>query len=170
MKKLLFLLFLIVILFLSFQYNEEIVQFIVDHYVELNKKSTVLENNTYASSNNYEFVQITDNFEPESRNDLINIYYTVLNSGMEEFSFYCPNSYTDCLIDVEDISDNQTLLSGINNYVPVFNSFKTIDTEYDTLGKVTIHIHHTYTEEQEQAILSAMDQIKRSHSSDDDNR
>lgn len=161
MKKLLFLLFLVAILFVSFQYNEEIVRFVVDNYIQVTKKNSVLENNTYASSTNFEFVQLTEDFTPRSKKDIINIYYTIINSGMEEFSFYCPSDYKDCLNDVEDISDNQNLLSGINNYVPVFNSFKNIETEYDTLGKVIVRITHTYSEKEQKEIMEAMDKIEQ---------
>lgn len=161
MKKLLFLLFLVIILFISFQYNEEIVRFVVENYIQITKKNTTLENNAYASSTNFEFVQLTEDFTPQSKKDIINIYYTIINSGMENFSFYCPSNYKDCLDDVEDISDNQNLLSGINNYVPVFNSFKNIETEYDTLGKVVVRITHTYSEKEQKEIMEAMDKIEQ---------
>ena len=32
------------------------------------------------------------------------------------------------------------MLSYINNFVPVYNSFKNIETEVDSLGKISIHI------------------------------
>ena len=68
---------------------------------------------------------------------LLNIYYTVINSG-KNFTFYCPKKYDNCLNDVKKLANNQVLLSDINNYVHPYNSFSHIETEYDTLGRVTI--------------------------------
>ena len=159
MKKLAFLFFLLSILAFTLRYNEVIVSFIVDQLVLLNKTTTVLENNQYASGKNYEFVQLVDTFEPKNKEDILNIYYTVINSGMTEFIFYCPKEYEDCLNDVNYISNNQTLLSNINNFVQVYNSFSHVSTEFDSLGKITIQISHTYTDTQISEINQVVDSI-----------
>lgn len=160
MIKKFFLLFsLVAILFVSFYYNEEIVSFVIKSVGKITTTSTTLENNSYASSKNYKFIQLTDNFSPKSKKDLMNIYYTILNSGMKEFTFYCSNEYKDCISDINDLSDNQALLSSINNYVPVYNTFKNMDTQFDTLGKVSIHITPIYTEEQKKEINQVIDQV-----------
>lgn len=158
-KKFILLFSLVAILFISFYYNEEIVSFVVRTIGNIKTTSTTLENNSYASSKNYEFIQLTDNFSPKNKKDLMNIYYTILNSGMKEFTFYCSSEYKDCLSDINDLSDNQTLLSSINNYVPVYNTFKNIDTQFDTLGKVTIQITPIYTKEQQEEINQVIDQV-----------
>lgn len=129
-------------------YNDTIISFLITNFAKIDKKTTVLQNNTYATQRNYEFVQLADNFTPSNKQDLVNIYYTVLNSGMSDFTFYCPTEYKDCINDVDYLSNNQILLSNINNFVPVYNSFQNIETEFDTLGKVTISIHHSYTKEE----------------------
>ena len=147
-KKYLVILIVLLAFELCIIYNEEIINFTVKHIVESSQKSTLLSNNSYASNNNYSFVQLTDEFQPKSRKDIINIYYTVLNSGMDRFTFYCPSEYKDCLNDVDNVSNDQNLLSNINNYVPVYNSFQNIETEFDTLGKVDIIIRHSYTKKQ----------------------
>ena len=36
-----------------------------------------------------------------------------------------------CIEDIDYVSNNQNLLSNINNFVPVYNSFTTIETEFD---------------------------------------
>lgn len=123
----------------------------------MNKNISKIENNKYASNNNYEYVQITDNFEPNNKKDIINIYYTILNSGMDQFSFYCPSSYKDCMDDVNYISNNQSLLSNINNFVPVYNIFQNIETEFDNFGKITVNITHSYNDDE---ILAIEDKIK----------
>lgn len=166
MRKILFLLSLIIILFVSFYYNEEIAQFLVNTYVEKTKKTTLLENNSYSSPRNYQFIQLTQDFTPKNKQHLINIYYTIINSGMDTFTFYCPSEYKDCISDINDISDDQGLLSSINNYVPVYNIFKNVDTEFDTLGKVTVTIHKAYTEEQKNELDQVLDEIIENYLTD----
>lgn len=162
MKKIITLVLLLTIFLGCIFYNQEIVGFIVDNFLTTRKTNTVLINNKYASNRNYQFVQITDDFTPHSKQDIINIYYTVINSGMTDFVFYCPEDYKECINDVNYISNNQSLLSNINNFVQVYNSFSHIETEFDSLGKVEMTIHHTYTDEQITEIDAVVDQLMAS--------
>lgn len=159
MKKIIGLLLVIDVFFLCLIYNDEIINFIVNTFNNYNKDATVLNNNEYANNNDYSYVKLTDDFVPKNKNDIINIYYTILNSGMSNFTFYCSNEYKDCINDINYISNNQILLSEINNFVPVYNSFQNIDTEFDSLGKVTITITHNYTNSQIETIESKVDDI-----------
>lgn len=148
MKKTLILFLILALFFTCLIYNEQIINYLVNTFSDFRKNSSVIKNNIYAGNNNYEYVQLTNDFSPKNKNDIINIYYTVINSGMDNFIFYCPSEYKNCIKDVDYISNNQILLSNINNFVPVYNSFKSIDTEFDSLGKVNISITHNYTKEQ----------------------
>ena len=159
MKKIIGLLLVIDVFFLCLIYNDEIINFIVNTFSNYNKDATVLNNNEYANNNDYSYVKLTDDFVPKNKNDIINIYYTILNSGMSNFTFYCSNEYKDCINDINYISNNQILLSEFNNFVPVYNSFQNIDTEFDSLGKVTITITHNYTNSQIEIIESKVDDI-----------
>lgn len=159
MKKIIGLLLVIDVFFLCLIYNDKIINFIVNTFSNYNKDATVLNNNEYANNNDYSYVKLTDDFVPKNKNDIINIYYTILNSGMSSFTFYCSNEYKDCINDINYISNNQILLSEINNFVPVYNSFQNIDTEFDSLGKVTITISHNYTNSQIEIIESKVDDI-----------
>jgi len=148
MKKWSTLLVVLIIFFLCLIYNDEIVNFLLDNFANIDRTNTKLDNNQFAGKQDYKFVQLTDNFEPHNKQDLLNIYYTVLNSGMKKFIFYCPSEYKDCIKDVDYISNNQVVLSNINNFVPVYNSFQNIETEFDSLGKVSIFVKHNYEEEE----------------------
>lgn len=159
MKKIIGLLLVIDVFFLCLIYNDEIINFIVNTFSNYNKDATVLNNNEYANNNDYSYVKLTDDLVPKNKNDIINIYYTILNSGMSSFTFYCSSEYKDCINDINYISNNQILLSEINNFVPVYNSFQNIDTEFDSLGKVTITITHNYTNSQIETIESKVDDI-----------
>ena len=93
-------------------------------------------------------MQNTNNFSPNNYQDILNIYYTVLNSGVSEFTFYCPSSYEECTDDIHKLANDQATLSDLNNYVHPYNGFSHIETEYDSFGRVTISILHAYTEEE----------------------
>ena len=81
-----------------------------------------------------------------TKKDLLNIFYTVINAGKDEFTFYCPKNYENCIDDVKSLAKDQITLSNINNFVHPFNSFKNISTKTDTLGKVTIELTKSYTD------------------------
>ncbi len=144
MKKIIKLFLILGIFVLSITFKDEISKFVVNNIFKVERKSDIIENNKYANNNSYAFVKITNNFTPQSKEDILNIYYTIINSGMTDFTFYCSKEYQDCINDVDYISNNQVLLSNINNFVPIYNSFSNIETEFDNLGKITIHITHSY--------------------------
>jgi regulator of replication initiation timing len=86
------------------------------------------------------------NLKLHNKDDLIDLYYTVINSGKGNFAFQCPEEYTNCIKDVIEIADDQNSLSNINGFVHPFNSFDTIETSYDSLGRVNLKIIKTYTD------------------------
>ena len=117
------------------------------------------EKNEYYRDYNFLFVQNTDNFKPSTKQDIMNIYYTIINAGKTSFSFYCPKEYKECIDDIKEIARDQTMLSDINNYVHPFNGFANIKTEYDSVGKITIYITKTYTDTEIAEINEKVDQI-----------
>ncbi len=108
----------------------------------------ILPSNGYNRNLNFEFVKLSDDYTPYSYQDLLDIYYSVLNSGWDDFTFYCPSEYTECINDVEKISNNEELLSHINNFVHPYNSFKSISTVYDEAGEITINVIKLYSDEE----------------------
>ena len=122
-------------------------------------KVNITDVNEYYRNYDFEFVQIISDKAPSSYQDLLNVYYTVINSGKSEYTFYCSKEYENCLIDIEAIANNQTLLSNINNYVHPYNAFSHIETEFDNLGKITITIERNYTNEDIKLINSKVNEI-----------
>ena len=116
--------------------------------------------NDYYRDYDFEFVQNIKNKVPSNYQDLLNVYYTVINSGLNSYTFYCPkNEYDECVSDVETIANNQTLLSNINNYIHPYNAFSHIETEFDNLGKVTIEIKRNYSKSDIKRINAKVDEI-----------
>ena len=86
MRKTLLGLFFIAILVITIVYQKEIVNYIMVNYIY--QKEIVIENaNEYKRNYNYNFVQQTDNFYPKNKQDILNIFYSVLNNGWDTFTF-----------------------------------------------------------------------------------
>ena len=170
MKKIFTLLILLGFFGVSLLFHNEIVDFCVNSIENFDKSvktATKLEVNNYSLGNDYNFIKITDNFFPKNDDDVKNIYYTVLDSGMDDFTFYCNKEYKNCIDYVDYISNNQKLLSYINDFVPVYNSFKNLETEFDSLGKVSIRINHIYSENDIKVLNDKIDEVIKSEIKDD---
>lgn len=115
--------------------------------------------NDYVKEENFLFVQNTNDFIPFSKGDIKNIYYTIVNNGWKEFTFYCPNEYTYCLEDVKEISNDQDLLTHLNNYVHPYNGFSNVKTEISELGSITVTIDYFYSSEQIKEINRKVNEI-----------
>lgn len=153
---------LLIFLGITFILREELVVIYTNHLIKVDKEVKLEGHNDYYRDYGFSFVENTDNFSPRSKEDLLDIYYTVINAGKTSFTFYCPEEYEDCLSEVKYLANDQTTLSNINNFVHPFNGFKHIETEYDNTGKITIHVHKTYKKEEEQVVADEVERIVKS--------
>ncbi len=129
--------------------------------LDLTKTNKIQEKNSYyIKGENYYFKEVND-FNPKNKSDLINIYYTGINSGWDSFIFYC--GYEKCLDDVTELSENQELLSHINSFVHPFNSFQSLTTySYPLLNKkVEINVNKIYSPEEIEKINTEIDRISQ---------
>lgn len=145
-KKLAELGILFILLGILFSYKDKFIA-IANIYLSPKTNVELGEVNEYYRDYDFTFVHNTKNFEPNSKQDIIDIYYTVINAGKNSFTFYCPKEYTNCINDIQELANDQTTLSDINNYVHPYNSFSHIETTYDSLGRITIDVEKTYTNE-----------------------
>ncbi len=120
--------------------------------------SSIVYNEDYHQKN-YGFVSNTNKFTTYGKQDILNVFYTVLNNGMNNFTFYCPKEYTNCLSDVEVISKDENLLTHLNNFVHPFNSFESIVTDISDSGEVTMEIKYIYTEQEKKEINEEVDKL-----------
>lgn len=123
---------------------------IVSYFI--NSKVYKRENITYAANKYYRILDVnyvdeTEDFEPNSKQDVLDIMYTVLNAGLDEFKFYCSESYTDCIEDVKSITEDETILTNINNFVHPYNSYSKMYVTVNNLGEVNINIDHLYSKD-----------------------
>ncbi len=124
-----------------------------------NTEVVILPGNNYSNKDEFISFKQVKEYSPNNYNDLLNIYYSVLNQGWDEFTFYCPDTYSSCMNDVKNLSLDTELLGDINNYVHPFNSYNLIRTLYDETGAITIKITHVYSATEISEINRRLEQI-----------
>lgn len=168
MKKFFVFIILCALLVLTYLYRENIIIFLVDKLSITDKEVKLDFKNKYYLDYKVNYVKVTDNFQVENKNDLLNVYYTIINSGIDEFSFYCPDTYSSCIDDVLYLSSDEATLSNINSFVHPYNSFNAIKTEYNSFNKVTLSIDRTYDDDKIKAINDVVKRIIDEEVKDED--
>ena len=161
MKKIMsgLVLFILIIIFIIIYINQNtVVNYIASEFVYKNMNIKQYNNN-YTKLIDIEFVKMTDDFHPDNKQDLFNIFYTSLNNGVDSFMYYCDEKYKDCLKDTEDIANDQTNLSIINNFVHPYNSYKQLNFSINSYNLVEIDIIKQYDQEDINEIEKKMDEI-----------
>lgn len=148
---------LLLIIYVAVRYNS-LVKFATNFFT--NKQDLIiLSGNEYTKNKDYLYVQRSKDYVPLSKQDLLNIYYSVINNHWTSFTFYCPSEYESCIDDVTKISESAITLSNINNFVHPYNSFTSINTSIDSQGEITIKVNYIYTKEQITYINNEVDLI-----------
>lgn len=162
MKNLFSALILFTIMILGFLYHEQISDFVIDNIIAP-KKVITYESNQYTEKINYDYLKINDSFFPKNKQDIINIIYTRLDQGVNEFYFYCEDDYPTCSDDIKDISSNQDTLSELNNFVHPYNSYNKLSIAFDSFGKITINIDKLYSNDEINQINKVVDEILKNN-------
>lgn len=158
MKKFLAWLITVAILCTILFYKEEIFAYMLVKVIYPNE-FVVEDSNQYDTELNYAYVQNTDDFTPENKEELMNIFYTILNSGWDSFSFVCDLSYDNCISDIQDLLAEDYQLSNLNNFVHPYNNYNQIDISVNNFGRVDVTIHKLYSDEEIKAIDAEIDRI-----------
>lgn len=156
MKKLITYLIMIIIIVLTFIYREDITNYVTNNIVK-QEKVEKLKYNDYAKKQDYKYVSIVSDLKINSKNEIKDIFYTVLDSGEDNYSIYCDTNYKDCTKDVEEFFDDKDTLSEINNFVHPYNSFKNIKISVTNYGKITLDITHIYNEDEISVVNDQID-------------
>lgn len=158
MKKFLAWIITVGILCTILFYKEEVFAYILVKVIYPNE-FVIEESNIYDTKLDYAYVQNTDDFTPENKEELINIFYTILNRGWDSFSFVCDLSYKDCISDIQNLLDENYQLSNLNNFVHPYNNYNQIEISVNNFGRVDITIDKLYSEEEIQTIDAEIDHI-----------
>lgn len=146
MKKILSFIIVLIALFCFWQ-KELVAKFISQKIIY---KDTVVVNsaNEYYKNSSFMLVKNTNDFIVKEKSQFIDIIYTILNNGWEEFNFFCDYKYDNCIEDFYNIIKSNDYVKVINNYVNPLNSYTTINFAPDSLGRISITLEKTYTESQ----------------------
>ena len=143
MKSLFKILFMFCAVIIVYIYKDSISNFILDEII-YSGSDRVLTYNEYYLDNDYSYIQNTDVKSAKSYQDVLNIFYTFLNSGDNSFSFYC--DYDNCLTDVKKLISSNEEITNINNFIHPFNSFSSINIDITNSGKITIKNKKLYND------------------------
>jgi len=120
---------------------------------------TIELGNEYTKKYNFLYVSNSKEYIPYSYNDLIDILYSVINQGWEEFTFYCPSEYEECIKNISELSKNDLILTHINNYVHPYNSFQTLKTSITESGEINVKVDYLYEDKEIKEINNYVDKI-----------
>lgn len=114
--------------------------------------------NSYFIEDNFNYVNNYTKTEVNSKQDIIDSIYYLINSGVTYSKRYCGKDYKSCYEDMNAISENTDALSVLNNYVHPFNSFENITFNFDN-NTIEIKIKHLYSDKDKEVINDAVDKI-----------
>ena len=149
MKNIIKIAICILIVIVIYIYKDSITSFISDEII-YKGSNKVLNYNEYYINNDYMYVQNIDSNSVSDRQEVLNMIYSIINSGDNSFSFKC--NYTGCVDDVKKIISSNEIVSSINNFVHPYNSFSNITFDVSEIGKVTIMPTKIYTDEEINAV------------------
>ena len=125
-------------------YRKPIATYLYKNFI-FKQEVNIPEVTSYKKENDYEYVKNTNDFSPKNKEEVLNVLYTIINSGWTEFSFYCDDSYKTCNEDINDIAKDNTILGNINNFVHPYNTYSSITLSINNFNRVTVSIEHLYT-------------------------
>ncbi|MBR1377297.1 MAG: hypothetical protein IJ565_05780 [Bacilli bacterium] len=154
MKKFIKALIFVGIIYAIVMYRAYIVEYAVSFYNSHNKN---IVTNKYTKNQNFASFQRTSNYTPKNKQDLINLMYTILDNGMDNFVFACSAKYENCADDMKDIAENG-MLQVINNYVHPYNSYNVLNYSI-YMNLVNVSIEKLYSENEIASIDSKINLI-----------
>ncbi len=161
---------LFLLLFAIIIYHNEVSHFIVKTVIYRNYAVETLKTNSYSQRKDYQFVQITDDFIAKDYQHLLNIFYTILDSGETSFYFFCDDEYKNCLADVDSLTPNannantlldESPLADVNNFVHPYNSYSAISITPNNFGKVEVLVEKQYSNDKIDLVNAKIAEIRK---------
>lgn len=168
MKKIIVYIIFLILIIMVIIYRNDITNYITNNIIKQETKEE-LKFNEYSKKKNYEYVQMTNDLTVNKKDEIKNIFYTILDSGVKSFSFYCNNDYKECNKDIKEFFNNKDVLSNINNFVHPYNSFKNIRISVTNYGKITLDISHIYNQDEITVINDQIDKFINENINDEMN-
>ena len=115
--------------------------------IKLISNVELLNKNEYYKENYSSFIKETEDYLVKNKSDLINVYYSAINNGFENLTFYCDDSYIACFNDINSLDNENDNFSYINQLVNVYNTYSSIESTYSSNNRVDIKINKKYSKE-----------------------
>jgi len=121
----------------------------IDNFVKKNFLYNYIkyDSNDYFVDSDYGDFNYYDELIVYNRNDVLDLFYTFINRGAEDFSFYCDSNYFGCKQDIINLIDDQDELLYINDFVHTFNTFDSIKIDIDK-NKIHFNVDKNYSFEE----------------------
>ena len=158
MRDLIKIVFLFSLVLVVYAFRDNIIFMIYDKFIY---QSEVLSFNEYYSSNNFAYFQNIDADKVTNKQELLNMLYTIINSGDNSYSFYC--DYETCTQDVREMLSDKEFLPLINNFVHPYNSFETINVSVTSMDRVTISSRKVYNASEIETLNVYIDEFINAH-------
>ena len=130
----------------------------VTHNLKIVSNENKLKENEYHNETFTTYVEETDKLDVSNKSELINVYYTAINRGYDNLTFYCNDEYVNCMNDIKELDEENTKFSYINQIVNVYNSYNSIESSYLN-QRVDIKINKKYTKDDINKINNRIDEI-----------
>ena len=148
--------------------HSRIISYATDFFT--NKQDLIiLSGNEYTKNKDYLYVQRSTDYVPLSYQDVLNIFYSIIDNHWDTFTFYCPKEYETCKDDIAKLSKSSVELSNINNFVHPYNSFTNINTSIDSRGEIIVKVTYLYTKDEIAYINQEVDNIIKNNYNQNDN-
>lgn len=151
---------------LLFLYKDSINNYIIENYIYV-KSTTAYKINEYSKKENYNYLRINKTFIANNKVDLLNIIYTIIDSGITEFTFHCGDQYANCQEDIEFLSNDTNYLTSINNFVHPYNSYNKLYISTNNIGKISVRYEKLYNENEISLVNAKIADIEKEIIKDD---
>jgi len=145
MKDLFKLIFMFVVVLLVVIYRDSISNFITDEII-YKGSNKVLTYNEYYLDNDYLYIQNIDTSSVNNYQEVLNMFYSIINSGDESYSFNC--NYDNCIKDIKELINGKEIIANINNFVHPYNSFSSINIDVISNGKINVKTKKVYNNDE----------------------
>lgn len=146
---------MVIIVFVIYIYRNTIAIFILENIIYGNDND-VLSYNEYYKEEDYLYVKNIETNKITKKEDILNMFYSIINSGDESYTFTC--DYDNCTEDVIEVIDDEFIIPNLNNFVHPFNSFEDIKIKPNTLiGRFTIIIEKKYSKQEIEHVENYID-------------
>jgi len=162
-KKLIIIFFALLICFcfiIILLNRDKIIDYFINEYYNAQKNETISSKNDYTK--NYKEINTFKDLENpilNDKNDIINLFYTVLNRGIKKYTFYCPKDYVNCPNDVKTLANNADILGHIDNYINPLNSYHYFYVTVVNQREISIEVNNVYTEDEINKIITKVNTI-----------